>query len=502
MEKILVFACNENKTDLAVQFYNEKLFEVYLIALKLMDKLDIIEDYQIAPEKIFDYPSLKKKWMDENGTKSVTQLEKEASQFEETYNVRTSNLLISYNYGRSSVPSVPYIKLLQMIRFEQDFCLELLERVNPSYVLGELSRSFYLIMFDLCNYKGITYLHPIEFRATYYGEPMYTLTDDKFRMPLLEKSFESIQCSEASPEALEFSDSVAERMNNPARYNSKNLTNFEGGKSVLLKKIKYRLKRIKNLTKGLKVDRKFYSERLSTSNFIWSAFDRFVLRTFITKYKMLVNSKYLNKKPNLTDRFIYFPLHFYPETTSSVFSSDHLHYYDQELHLIQLLSKSLPSGYKLYVKEHLPMIRTRKKDFYVKVKSFYNVTLIHPQVDSLTILKKSSAAISIVGTVGIEALLNNIPVLTFSGGYYAFLKSVYKIKLDDDINSQLNEVLKGDFSVDKKEVSSFFSAFYDGGCPFKVDKYRMKSEFEVLYSKEAVHSIAKYIKKYSLLESK
>ena len=388
-----------------------------------------------------------------------------------------------------------------MVRFEQEFCLQLLDQIKPKFVLGELSRSYYMIMYDLCLYKGVTYLHPIEFRSTYFGEPIYTLTDDKFRMPLLEKCFDSIQQSGPSETAIAFANTIVDRMANPARYNSKNLTNFEGGKSLFRKKIKYRLNRINNLISSLKVDNKYNSEKLKTKNYVWFVIDRFVLRNFNTRIKMSLRSRFLDKSPNLKDKYIYLPLHYYPEVTSSVFSSDYIHFYEQEFHLIQLLSKSLPSGYKLYVKEHLPMIRTRKKEFYKKVKSFYNITLIHPTVDSNLILKNASAAISIVGTVGIEALLNKVPMITFSGAYYGFLNSVYKLKLDDDINYQLNEVLSGQFKADEKEIYDFFCAFYTSGCPFEIDESRQKSEFEVLYSKEAINSIAEYVKKYSQRES-
>ena len=49
------------KTDLAVQFHKEQLFNVYFVCVKLMDKLDVIQDHNIQEERIYDYPSQKKK---------------------------------------------------------------------------------------------------------------------------------------------------------------------------------------------------------------------------------------------------------------------------------------------------------------------------------------------------------------------------------------------------------------------------------------------------------
>ncbi|MCR4923885.1 MAG: hypothetical protein K5931_07770, partial [Lachnospiraceae bacterium] len=92
---------------------------------------------------------------------------------------------------------------------------------------------------------------------------------------------------------------------------------------------------------------------------------------------MLRRRKYMGKNklfenPVEGEDYVYMPLHLIPESTVFVKAS----YYVDECNLIEQVSKSLPAGWKLYVKEHQAMLGERGLEFYKKVKELHNVRLV------------------------------------------------------------------------------------------------------------------------------
>ena len=62
-------------------------------------------------------------------------------------------------------------------------------------------------------------------------------------------------------------------------------------------------------------------------------------------------------------------------------------FYLNQISVIENLSKSIPVGYKIYVKEHPSMIGRRNRDYYNQIKILPNVKLIDPFIDSNILLK-------------------------------------------------------------------------------------------------------------------
>lgn len=114
------------------------------------------------------------------------------------------------------------------------------------------------------------------------------------------------------------------------------------------------------------------------------------------------------------EEFVFFPLHYEPELSLSLFAP----YYPNQLALIQHIAQCLPVGLKLYVKEHPAMVGLRPFSYYKKLKHIPNVQLISPFMDSHEIIKKSKLVITITGTAGWEAILLQKPVITFGEAFY------------------------------------------------------------------------------------
>jgi hypothetical protein len=199
--------------------------------------------------------------------------------------------------------------------------------------------------------------------------------------------------------------------------------------------------------------------------------------TVITKrlwnYFLLKNRmKFLNKNSLKTlddEKIIYFPLQTEPErsiTTDAPF-------FTNQLEVITNISKSIPPGYTLYVKEHWSQIfrNWRPVSIYKKILELPNVKLIHPLVNPHKIIKKCDLAIVISSTTGLEAAFNNKPSIIFAETNYSQLSSVYRIKNieelpqtirlalekkinTDDLNKFLDYMEKNSFDFDENELTN------------------------------------------------
>jgi len=116
--------------------------------------------------------------------------------------------------------------------------------------------------------------------------------------------------------------------------------------------------------------------------------------------------------------FVYYPLHHDPECSTMVLAPN----YTNQLEVIERLSKSLPVGYTLAVKDHYPMLGNRPWGFYKTIKSFPRVKLISPFVSGFTMILRAKLTTVITGTAGFEALLLKKPALCLGKIHYHTIK--------------------------------------------------------------------------------
>jgi hypothetical protein len=151
------------------------------------------------------------------------------------------------------------------------------------------------------------------------------------------------------------------------------------------------------------------------------------------------------------EKIILFPLQVEPERNVSLVAP----YYSNQINLIANIAKSLPIGYKLYVKEHFNMkLRSwRKISDYKKIIELPNVKLLHPSVNSQEILKKSSLVITISSTVGLEAAYHNVPSITLVKMIYSMLPSVFFVKNFHDLPQTIKICLEQ--KIDYSDIKKF-----------------------------------------------
>ena len=154
-----------------------------------------------------------------------------------------------------------------------------------------------------------------------------------------------------------------------------------------------------------------------------------------------------------TTPFVYFPLQIMPERTlliSSPFNTN-------QIEIIKHISKSLPIGYRLYVKEHPVQVTRewRKISFYKDVLSIPNVEFLHHSVKTSDILKKCSLVITINGAAGLEAAIHRKPSILFSDFSYSILPSVHQLKSIDELPTAIRSSLQK--KVDPTDVSKYLN---------------------------------------------
>lgn len=123
-------------------------------------------------------------------------------------------------------------------------------------------------------------------------------------------------------------------------------------------------------------------------------------------------------------RYVFFPLHMEPETALAMKSPE----FNEQLAVIEFLAKNLPAGVLLVVKEHFAAIGRRPKDFYRIIAEIPNVVMVPPDCYAADLVRGAKAAAVITSTLGAEAAMLGIPVLSFGlHNAYNFLDHVHVI---------------------------------------------------------------------------
>ena len=168
------------------------------------------------------------------------------------------------------------------------------------------------------------------------------------------------------------------------------------------------------------------------------------------KYRNHFINKYLIRKLD-DEPFIFFPLITEPERGLLIAAPFHTN----QLELLTHVIKSLPPGYKLYVKDH-PSMSTRdwrSVSFYKQIMNFPNVKLLHHLITPSEILKKCSLVITVGGTAGLEAAFYGKPTITLVNTLYARLKSVHLLKNIEDLPGAIRTSLQK--KIDLDDLNSF-----------------------------------------------
>ena len=159
----------------------------------------------------------------------------------------------------------------------------------------------------------------------------------------------------------------------------------------------------------------------------------------------------LIKNPNLNSDFIFFPMSLDMERSTLIDAP----FYTNQIEVIRSIAKSIPIEQKLFVKEHPSQFLRgwRKTSDYKEIKNIPNVELIHPTFSQNLLFKHCNLVITIGGTAGFEAALNNKPSIIFNDLRYSILPSVYRLKSIEELPLIIKKWLT--VKVDRNDVSKY-----------------------------------------------
>jgi len=163
--------------------------------------------------------------------------------------------------------------------------------------------------------------------------------------------------------------------------------------------------------------------------------------------------KHLVKNIDQTQKFIYYPLHIEQERSTLIATP----YYTNDIEFVKNIAKSLPINYILYVKEHPSQISRhwRNKKFYQELNKIPNVTVIHPHVSSLDLIKNCSLVITLSGTAALEAAFYEKPSITCSDFDYTILSSIERLRSIEDLPQLIQHSLGK--KIDSKSLDEYIS---------------------------------------------
>lgn len=147
-------------------------------------------------------------------------------------------------------------------------------------------------------------------------------------------------------------------------------------------------------------------------------------------------------------RFIFYPLHLHPETSTLIWGR----WINNQYEILRALSRVLPNNVSLLVKEHKVAAGRHSRNYYKKIAQLPNTFLINHNQSAHDLILDSDAVATISGTAGFEAICHQKPLLMFGDVDYKCLPNVihcYDLsKIRDNVNSAINLKTKNIFEDD------------------------------------------------------
>ena len=167
-------------------------------------------------------------------------------------------------------------------------------------------------------------------------------------------------------------------------------------------------------------------------------------------------------------------------------------FHSDQISVIRNIAKSLPVGYKLYVKEHpgMSVLGWRDKSYYEEIMSIPHVRLLHSSVLSEELIKKCSLVISIRSTATLEAVFHKKPSICFYSELgYQTIPSIYILEDLKELPHAIKQSLQTTVKIE--DLSDYVSWNEENGFEFLYEYYAREIALRFKYN-------AGYLKEYEI----
>jgi len=177
------------------------------------------------------------------------------------------------------------------------------------------------------------------------------------------------------------------------------------------------------------------------------------------------------------EKFIYFPLNMEQERNTLIAAP----YYTDPLEMIKNIVRSLPVGYKLYVKEHPNQASRewRKISIYKEIMKIPTVRLFHPDSSLKEIYENCSLVVNLGGAPGFEAACYGKPSIIFSDTDYVNLPSVTRVKNIEELPNQIKKSLT--ITVIPSDVEKYIKILEKNTFDFDWLDFQLKESEKFLF---------------------
>jgi len=223
-------------------------------------------------------------------------------------------------------------------------------------------------------------------------------------------------------------------------------------------------------------------------------------RYIVKKFKSNLQKEYgnvVNKNIDIEAQFIYFTLHYQPESTTCPKGG----VYNSQILTIRTLAAALPKGWKLYIKEHpaqwLPrgfnFFSYRYKGFYREISKINGVEVLPIFMDSRFIASKAKAVVTTTGTPGWEAVLQGTPAIIFGYTWYRNCPGIFQVRSTKDCKKAL-EIIQNTKKISQQDILCYLAAF--GAISFRAYLEWYTRDLSSLTPEENKRNIVQVILKY------
>lgn len=166
---------------------------------------------------------------------------------------------------------------------------------------------------------------------------------------------------------------------------------------------------------------------------------------------------------SIPKRSVFYALHYQPEQSTLAQGVWHAN----QVALIENISKSLPLGYTLIVKEHPWGRGNRPRWQYEHMSGLYNVMFCDGPAKQ--IIQQVEAVITVTGTVAVEALVFDKPSIMLGRNYFDFCDLLYIVNTIQELPDVLARILiDGDYKNQpnrERRLQRFLMAYLEGLIP-------------------------------------
>jgi len=135
------------------------------------------------------------------------------------------------------------------------------------------------------------------------------------------------------------------------------------------------------------------------------------------------------------ERSVFYAMQYQPEQSTLVGGN----FFANQIATIENIAKCLPFGYTLIVKEHPRGRGARPSWQYQHLAHYPNIQF--SDADSKAILRRCAATVTIAGTIGLESIAMDKPVVVLGNVYYDFADVVYKARSWPELAQTLRRIL-------------------------------------------------------------